>query len=70
MVPWLTEEMQLESIVWNGRVCGVELPQYVEVQVDMAGAGSRSDTASGKNLKDATLTNGVTIKEAAEQRKR
>jgi elongation factor P len=28
----------------------------------MVGAGSRADTASGKNLKDATLTNGVTVK--------
>jgi len=60
--PWLTEEMQLDSVLWNGSVIGVNMPQYVEVVVDMAGAGSRSDTASGKNLKDATLTNGMSVK--------
>jgi elongation factor P len=34
----------------------------VEAQVDLVGAGSRGDTASGKNLKEASLTNGKTIK--------
>ena len=62
MVPWLTEGLALRSVVYNGSVAGVSLPQYVEAQVDMVGAGSRADTASGKNLKDATLTNGVTVK--------
>jgi len=60
--PWLVEEMQLDSVLWNDKVAGVSLPQYVEAVVDMVGAGSRSDTAGGKNLKDATLTNGRTIK--------
>ena len=36
--------------------------QYVEATVDLVGGGSRGDTASGKNLKDASLTNGKTIK--------
>jgi elongation factor P len=60
--PWLVEEMQLDSVLWNDQVAGVSLPQYVEAKVDMVGAGSRSDTAGGKNLKEATLTNGRTIK--------
>ena len=62
MVPWLTEGLQLSSVVWDGNVVGVDLPQYVEAQVDMVGGGSRSDTASGKNLKEATLTNGQRIR--------
>jgi elongation factor P len=62
MVPWLTEGLQLSSVVWDGNVVGVDLPQYVEAQVDMVGGGSRSDTASGKNFKEATLTNGQRIK--------
>jgi elongation factor P len=62
MLPWLNEKLQLSSVTWDGRVVGIDLPQYVEAKVDMAGGGSRSDTASGKNLKDATLENGVTIK--------
>jgi elongation factor P len=62
MVPWLTEGLQLSSVVWDGNVVGVDLPQYVEATIDMVGGGSRSDTASGKNLKEATLTNGITIR--------
>lgn len=62
IVPWLTEGLALRSVVYNGNVAGVSLPQYVEAEVGMVGAGSRADTASGKNLKDATLTNGVTVK--------
>jgi elongation factor P len=62
IVPWLTEGLALRSVVYNGNVAGVSLPQYVEAEIDMVGAGSRADTASGKNLKDATLTNGVTVK--------
>jgi elongation factor P len=62
MVPWLTEGLSVSSVVFDGRVVGVDLPQYVEAEVDMAGAGSRADTASGKNLKDATLKNGVRIR--------
>ena len=60
--PWLVEEMQLDSVLWNDNVAGVSLPQYVEAVVDMVGAGSRGDTAGGKNLKEATLTNGRTIR--------
>jgi elongation factor P len=54
--------MQLDSVLWNGKVVGVTLPQHVEAEVDMVGGGARSDTAGGKNLKDATLNNGITIK--------
>ncbi len=62
LVAWLTEGMQLDSVVWDGRVVGVDLPQYVVAEVDLVGAGARSDTATGRTLKDATLTNGVTLK--------
>lgn len=62
MLPWFSEGLQLSAVVWDARVVGIDLPQYVEAEIDMAGGGSRSDTASGKNLKDATLTNGLTIK--------
>jgi elongation factor P len=60
--PWLVDGMQLYAVFYNGRMVGVNLPQHVEAEVAMAGAGSRTDTASGRNLKDATLTNGVQIK--------
>jgi elongation factor P len=54
--------MQLYAVFYNGRMVGVNLPQQVESEIAMAGAGSRTDTASGRNLKDATLSNGVQIK--------
>lgn len=60
--PWLVEEMQLDSVMWDGKIVGVTLPLHVEAEVDMVGGGSRGDTAGGKNLKEATLTNGRTIK--------
>lgn len=62
MVPWLTDGLILNAVYWNGSVAGISLPQYVEAAIDMVGAGAKSDTASGKNLKDATLTNGLTIR--------
>ncbi len=62
MVAWLTDGLSLNAVYWNGSVAGITLPQYVEAEVAMAAGGARSDTASGKNQKDATLTNGVTIR--------
>jgi elongation factor P len=62
IVPWLREGMQLNAVVWNGHPAGVNLPQYVEAEIDMVGGGRSSDMASGKTLKDANLKNGLTIK--------
>ncbi len=59
---WLVENLELTAVVFNGQAVGVTLPTFVEATVDLVGAGSRGDTASGKNLKDAVLTNGRTIK--------
>lgn len=59
---WMTEGLQLSSVVFNGRAVGVSLPQFVEATIEMVGGGSRGDTQSGKNLKDATLTNGRSVK--------
>ncbi|MFN8544049.1 MAG: elongation factor P [Candidatus Binatia bacterium] len=60
--PWLTENLEVTAVLYNGQAVGVTLPAFVEATIDMVGAGSRGDTASGKNLKDATLTNGQTLK--------
>jgi elongation factor P len=61
-VPWLGDQLELTGVFFNGNAVGVNLPTFVEAEVDMVGGGSKGDTASGKNLKDATLTNGRTIK--------
>jgi elongation factor P len=60
--PWLVEEMQVQAITWNGNIVGVNLPIHVGVEVDMVSGGAKGDTASGRTLQDALLTNGVTIK--------
>jgi len=62
LAAWLIENMELSAVVFNGEAVGVSLPSFVEATVDMVGAGSRGDTASGKNLKEATLTNGRMLK--------
>jgi elongation factor P len=62
VAPWLAEGLQLGSVTWNGQVIGVNLPQYVEAEIEMVGAGARGDTATGKTLKEARLTNGMTIR--------
>jgi elongation factor P len=60
--PWFREGLEVKAVLFNGAVVHVELPAFVEAEVEMAGAGSRGDTASGKNLKEAVLTNGVRVK--------
>jgi elongation factor P len=59
---WLAEGISLRSIVFEGRVVGIELPQFVEFDVTETGPGGRSDMASGKVTKEATLANGTTIR--------
>jgi elongation factor P len=59
---WLAEGVTLRSIVFEGRVAGVEVPQFVEFDVVETGPGGRSDMASGKVTKPATLQNGTQIR--------
>ena len=61
-VQWLREGVTLRSIVFESRVVGVELPQFVELKVIETGPGGRSDMASGKVTKPATLENGTQIR--------
>jgi elongation factor P len=61
-VQWLREGVSLTSVVFEGRVVGVEVPQFVEFKVTETGPGGRSDMASGKVTKTATLSNGTQIR--------
>jgi elongation factor P len=61
-VRWLREGVTLRSIVFQGNVVGIELPQFVELRVTETGPGGRSDMASGKVTKPATLENGTSIR--------
>lgn len=59
---WLQDGITLRSIVFEGKVVGVDLPQFVELEVIETGPGGRSDMASGKVTKSATLSNGTPIR--------
>ena len=59
---WLREGITLRSVVFQGGVVGIELPQFVEMKVLETGPGGRSDMASGKVTKPATLENGTQIR--------
>jgi elongation factor P len=59
---WLVEGITLRSVVFGGKVVGVELPQFVEMEVIETGPGGRSDMASGKVTKTAKLANGTEIR--------
>jgi len=59
---WLQEGITLRSVVFEARVVGVELPQFVEMEIVETGPGGRSDMASGKVTKVATLANGAQIR--------
>lgn len=61
-VRWLSEGITLTAIVFEGRIVGVEVPQFVEFEVVETGPGGRTDMASGKVTKPATLSNGTQIK--------
>ncbi len=59
---WLIEGITLRSVVFEGKVMGIELPQFVEMEVTETGPGGRSDMASGKVTKSARLANGTEIR--------
>jgi elongation factor P len=61
-VRWLREGITLRSLVFEGRVVGVEVPQFIEFEVVETGPGGRSDMASGKVTKMARLSNGTEVK--------
>jgi len=61
-VRWIREGISLTSIVFEGRVSGVDVPQFIEYEVVETGPGGRSDMASGKVTKAATLSNGAQIR--------
>ncbi|MGH9869243.1 MAG: elongation factor P [Candidatus Polarisedimenticolia bacterium] len=59
---WLTDGASLRSIVFNGAVAGIELPQFMEFDIEATEPAVRGDTASGRVMKDATLATGTVVK--------
>ena len=61
-VRWLKEGITVRSVIFEGRIIGVELPQFVEMEILETGPAGRSDMASGKVTKLATLSGGTQIR--------
>ena len=59
---WLVENCILRSILYRGQVVGVELPQFVEIEVREVEPSAKSDTASGNQTKAATLVTGAVVR--------
>lgn len=61
-VQWLVEDSTVRSILFNGRVAGIELPQFMEYTIAETDPAVRGDTASGRVMKDARISTGATVK--------
>ena len=57
---WLKETMEVDVLLINGAPAGLEVPNFVELQVVKTDPGVRGDTASGGS-KPATLETGAVV---------
>jgi len=60
-VIYLKENMNVHIMTYEGRVIGVEIPTFVELEVIQTDPGFKGDTVSG-GTKPATLETGAVIK--------
>ncbi|MGI6620062.1 MAG: elongation factor P [Bacillota bacterium] len=58
---YLKENMNVHIMTYEGRVIGVELPTFVELEVVQTDPGFKGDTATGGS-KPATLETGAVVK--------
>lgn len=56
-VKWLLENMNIQVLFFQGNIMGVELPNFVELEVVETEPGVKGDTATGAT-KSATLESG------------
>ena len=57
---WLKETMEVDVLIINGEPAGVDVPNFVELEVVKTDPGLRGDTASGGS-KPATLETGAVV---------
>ena len=60
-VRWLVESLEVKSVLYNGSVVSVEMPQFVELEISSVEPGSRGDTASGSVTTTAYTTTGLRV---------
>lgn len=59
-VKWLLENMNINVLFFQGNIMGVELPNFVELEVVETEPGVKGDTATGAT-KNATLETGAVV---------
>ncbi|NLV17300.1 MAG: elongation factor P [Syntrophomonadaceae bacterium] len=57
---WLKENMNIQVVMFRGEIIGLELPNFVELEVVDTEPGIKGDTASGAT-KQATLETGAKV---------
>jgi elongation factor P len=62
MIGFLGENAMVKSVLFNGAVVSVELPQFLEFDVAEVEGAARGDTAAGKVMKEAKISTGATVK--------
>ncbi|HQA08270.1 MAG TPA: elongation factor P [Syntrophomonadaceae bacterium] len=59
-IKWLLENMEIQVLLYKNRIIGIELPNFVELEVIDTEPGIKGDTATGAT-KNATLETGAVI---------
>ena len=59
-IQYLQEQMILEITYYGEKAVGIQLPNFVEMEIEYTEPGERGDT-SGKVLKPATMVGGLTV---------
>ncbi len=57
----LVENIEVRAVLFNDRVCGIELPQFVEMELTEVEPGTKGDTASGGVTTTATTMTGLKV---------
>lgn len=57
---YLSDGLEVKAVYYNDALVGIEVPQYIELEVVSVEPGARGDTA-GKVTTPATLSNGLVV---------
>ena len=58
---YLTENLEIEVLYFDGKPITIDLPNFVELQVTYTEPGIRGDTASSGGTKQATVSTGLVV---------
>lgn len=52
---WLTEGMNVQLVIWEGKVISVDVPKSVELFITQSEPGVKGNTAAGESLLPSSL---------------